>query len=878
MKKFFKITGIVLLVLIIILAVAPFLFQDQIEKTIKNTINDNLNAKVEWSDLSLSLLTNFPNAKVGLENLSVINNQPFKGDTLFYAKDFELKMGLLQLFSPDKLAIDQISVNEAIVNIKINAEGAANYDIEKPSENKSVENDTIKAESKFSLELKSYDISNSKIVYQDADAMLLTLDDFNHTGNGDFSKNIFILKTHTDSQVSLVYDDTAYLNQNTILLDADVEMDLDNMRFTFKDNNAMVNQLPLLFDGYVQVNENNQDININFTTPNSDFKNLLALVPEVYSGNLQGMQTSGEFELEGRLYGVIDDIHIPKIDITLKSQNAEFKYKDLPKSVDNINIDMKVINETGIVEDTAIDINTIDFRIDKDRFTGTAHFKDLTENMKVDIAARGTINLSNIGQAYPIDADLDLNGILNADFATSFDMNSIDKEQYQNVKSQGQLKLSNFKYASSELANPFEIKTANVDFLKGEAKLSNFDMKTGGTDIQASGQLNNLMGYLFSDQDLKGRFQANSNRFAVNDFMTKVSEEDKKSTETSKTETKSNTAEEAIKIPKGLDIALDFNAKEVVYDNYKLKNAKGELTIKDQKASLNKIQADLFGGQVLVDGNVSTKETTPTFGMNLKLQNIDIAESIAEIEMLKGFTPILKSLVGKLTTEFDFTGDMTQALSPILTSLTGNGLANIIQAKVEPSKMPLTNQLNTQLKVIDFDNLKLKDVITTFKFQNGAVNVDPITVKIEDLVFNIQGNHTLNNLMDYKIDLKLPAKYFGDQVGGQLAKLTKTDLSKMMVDLPIGISGNLTQPKININMEKAVTDLSKQIVEQQKDDLLDQAGDEIGNLIGGLTKDKDNKTSDSTSTTKNEKIEDAVKNVLGGLLGGKKKDKKKDNN
>jgi len=871
MKKFLKITGIVLLILIIILAVAPFLFQDQIEKSIKTAVNDNLNAKVEWSDLNLSLLTNFPNAKVDLEKLSVINNQPFEGDTLFYAKDFELKMGLFQLFSPNELAIDQISINEAFVNIKINTDGIANYNIEKPNENKSIGNDTIKAESKFSLELKSYDILNSKIVYQDADAMLLTLDDFNHTGKGDFSKNIFVLKTHTDSQVSFVFDDTTYLNQNSILLEADVEMDLDNMRFTFKDNNAMVNQLPLLFDGYVQVNENDQDININFTTPNSDFKNLLALVPEAYSGNLRGMQTNGEFELEGRLYGVIDAIHIPKIDITLKSQNAEFQYKDLPKSVDNINIDMKVINETGIVEDTAIDINTIDFSIDKDRFSGSAHFKDLTENMKADIVARGTINLSNIGQAYPIDSDLDLNGILNADFETHFDMNSIEKEQYQNVKSQGLLRLSNFKYASSDLANPFEIKTANVDFYKGDAKLSNFNMKTGETDIQASGELNNLMGYLFSDQDLKGRFQANSNRFTLNDFMTEVSEEDKKSTETSKTDTESNSTEEAIKIPKGLDIALDFNAKEVVYENYKLKNTKGELTIKDQKASLNKIQADLFGGQVLVDGNVSTKQITPTFGMNLKLQNINIAESIAEIEMLKGFTPILKSLVGTLTTEFDFDGDMTQALSPILTTLNGNGLANIIQAQVEPSKMPLTNSLNSQLKVIDFNDLKLKDVITTFKFQNGAVNVDPITIKIEDLEFNIQGNHTLNNVMDYKIDLKLPAKYLGDEVGGQLAKLTKTDMSKMMVDLPIGISGDLTQPKININMEKAVTDLSKQIIEQQKDDLIDQAGNEISNLIGG--NNKNDKTSDSTST-RNDKVEETVKNVLGGLLGGKKKNEK----
>lgn len=875
MKKVLKITGIIILVLILILAIAPFLFQDQIEQSIKKNINTNVNAQVEWSALNLSLLSNFPNAKVGLENISVINNKPFKGDTLFYAQNFELKLGLFEIFDTSNLKIDAISINKALVNVKTNKAGVANYDIQKASDAKTIEttNDSSTEEA-FSLELSAYDISDSKIIYQDADAMLLTLEHFNHSGQGDFSKNTFVLSTHTDSKVSFVYDSTAYLSQNNIVLDADVDMDLDKMRFKFKDNEALINQLPLKFDGFVQVNDNNQELDINFTTPNSDFKNLLALVPQEYAGNLDGISTQGEFNLDGRLYGVIDDKHIPKINVVLNSQNAEFQYKDLPKKVDHINLDFKLLNESGLAEDTSLDINTLSFRIDKDQFSGSAHFKEFTENTKADIVAKGVINLSNLSQAYPIDAKLDLNGVLNADFETHFDMNSIENEQYQNIRSKGQLKLNGFKYASEELANPFEIQTALVKFNRGDADLSQFSMTTGQTDIQASGSLNNLIGYLFSDEDLKGQFKANSNRFRINDFMTASVEEENESSESqNKTPNESNkTEEEAIKIPSQLDLSLDFKAKEVIYDNYNLKNAKGQLTIIDQKASLNKIQADLFGGQVFVDGNVNTKNKTPTFGMKLQLQNIDIASSMQDVEMLKGFTPILKSLVGKLTTEFDFSGDMTQGLSPILSTLDGNGLANIIQARVEPSQMPLTNSLNSQLNVIDFSNLKLQDVVTTFKFENGAVNVNPVKFKIDDINVNLQGSHSLNNVMDYTANLKLPAKYFGDEIGGQLAKLSNTDMKNMKVDLPIGISGNLKQPKINIDMKSAVSNLTNQIIEQQKDDLIGKAGEELSNLLGGNSK---NDKADSTST-KDDKVEETVKNVLGGLLGGKKK-KKKDN-
>jgi len=876
MKKALKITGIILLILILILAIVPFLFQDQIEQSIKKSINKNVNAQVEWSALNLSLLTNFPNAKVGLENISVINNKPFEGDTLFYADNFELRMGLFEIFDTNNLKIDGISIDKAVVNVKTNSDGIANYDIQKSSESNQAESSNqTNSEEAFSLELSAYEISDSKIIYQDADAMKLTLEHFNHTGKGDFSKNTFVLSTHTDSKVSFVFDSTAYLSQNNIVLDADVDMDLDNMRFTFKDNNALVNKLPLKFDGFVQINDNNQELDINFTTPNSDFKNLLALVPEEYAGNLDGMSTQGEFNLDGHLYGKIDDKHIPKINIALNSQNAEFQYKDLPKKVDDINLDLKLLNETGLVEDTSIDINTIDFRIDQDKFSGSAHFKELTENMKADIAAKGVINLSNLSQAYPVDAKLDLNGVLNADFETHFDMNSIENEQYQNVKSKGQLKLNRFRYASDELANPFEIKSASVQFKGGDAELSEFSMTTGQTDVQAQGQLKNLIGYLFSDEDLKGQFKANSNSFNVNDFMTASTEEETKSSKTQNKTPNENTQteEEAIKIPGQLDISLNFVAKEVVYDNYNLKNAKGQMSIKDQKASLNKIQADLFGGQVFVDGNVSTKTDTPTFGMNLKLQNIDIASSMQDIEMLKGFTPILKSLVGKISTEFDFTGDMTQGLSPIITTLNGNGLANIIQAKVEPSKMPLTNTLNSKLNVVDLNNLKLQDVITTFKFQNGAVNVNPVKFKVDDIDVSLQGTHSLNNVMDYTANLNLPAKYFGDEIGSQLAQLTNTEMNNMRVELPVKISGKLKQPNFNIDMQSAVSNLTNQIIQNQKDELVDKAGEELTNLLGGNSNDK---AQDSTAQG-TDKVEETVKNVLGGLLGGKKKKKDKDN-
>ncbi len=869
MKKFLKVSGVIIIVLILLLALIPYVFQDQIEQGLKDNINKNLKANVEWKSLSLSLLADFPNAEVGLENVFVTNKAPFEGDTLFYAQNFELHMGLFQLFDPKNLIVDDVNIVNANLNILINENGEANYDIQKESKNKTESADQS-SESNFSLQLQSYNISNTNILYKDSDNIELRLEGFNHQGKGDFSKNIFTLETKTNSKVSFVYDKTNYLRNNTIDLQADIKIDLDQMKFTFEDNIGKVNQLPLNFEGYLQIFDNRQELDIKFQTPDSDFKNLIALIPETYAGNLDGIDTKGEFSLDGRLYGKIDDKYIPKIDIELMSKNAQFQYVDLPNKMEDINLDMKVMNSTGLIEDTAIDINKLNFRIGKDQFTSDIHLKDLTQNIKTDITAKGVINLSKLSQTYPLDANLNLNGILNMDLETHFDMNSIENEQYQNINSKGKLLLTDFVYNSEELTHPFEIKTADLTFTKASAKLNDFQMKTGKTDLKANGQLDNLIGYLFADADLSGNFQAMSNTFVVNDFMTSSGDEIEDKTDSGNENPTETENEEAINIPSRLDLSLNFTANEVVYDNFNLKNAVGKLNIKDQRVNLNKIQADLFGGEVIVDGDLSTKEAIPNFGLNLRLNKLDIGTSLEQIEMFQSFTPVLKSLIGVFSTEFNFSGDMTNSLSPILSSLDGSALARIIQAKVEPSKMPLVNSLNSQLGLIDLNDLNLNDVSTSFSFENGNVNVKPIQFKVEDIEVVLQGQHSLNNLMDYTAKLKLPAKYLGNDVKSRIAKLTNSDMNTMMIDIPIQIKGELKKPKIEIDTESAITELTNQIIKEQKDNLIEQAGDKISDLIGG---DKNGKSKDSTGT-KNDDVKETVKNVLGGLLKGKKNKEK----
>lgn len=874
MKKFLKIVAIVLGTILLILLITPLLFEKQLKDLVRTTINDNVNARVAFADLDLSLLRNFPNATLSLDELSILNNAPFEGDTLVFSEEVVLRMSVMELFrdSGKPMKIDALTLNNTLLNIKVDSLGNNNYDI-------AIE-DTATTKTSggggFQFDMQHYEINNSRVNYLDEGANIrLVVEELNHEGNGDLSAETSTLSTFSSALVSLMVDDVKYLNRNKVQLEADFMMDLTNMKYTFLENEALINQLPLTFDGYVQVNEDNNEVDISFKTPTSSFKNFLAVIPEEYSRNIEDVETSGDFVVNGFIRGIVDETYIPKMEVNINSNNASFQYPDLPKKVEDITISARVMNESGLADDTYVDIDTLNLRIDQDAFRATGKLRNLTGNMLVNMAVKGSINLANLEQAYPLELEQDLNGMVTADMTTSFDMESIEKEQYQNVQSNGVATIRNFSYTSPEIPNEIKLSTATMKFNAGNAALENFLATTGNTDLAVNGTIRNFMGYLFTDQKLKGNFTARSKSFSVNDFMVKEIPSEEK--ESAGTQTAA-TAKEAIKIPSFLDVELDFVADQVLYDNLVLKNAKGKLAINNETASLENVTANIFNGNINLNGNVSTGQAVPNFEMKLDLNSIDIAQAFRDMELLRNLAPIAQALQGNLTTNIDLRGNLNNDLTPKLQTLAGNALAEILGARVNPEQTPLLARLDQNLNFIDLNNLNLKDLKTRLDFNNGQVEVQPFDFNIKGIKANASGSHGFDMNMNYRVAMDIPAKFLGNELGATLSRLSSSAQDTMTVALPIDITGTFNNPNINLNMQQAVNNLTQKIISSQQDKLQEKGKDILTDIITGKTDRKDTATTGQTQRTdtiktQEETVKEAARDILGGILGGKKKKK-----
>jgi uncharacterized protein involved in outer membrane biogenesis len=166
---------------------------------------------------------------VSVHSLKIINHKPFVGDTLAMIKLISFDISIKELFKStgeEPIVVSSIAIDEALINITSDKLGNANYDISKKTEDSTAEKDTINSSFKFNID--KYSLNNIAISYRDeVSKTVVNISELNHSGKGTFSSEVSELNTTTAALVSLSIDSFKYLNNNSVKLEAILDLDLN---------------------------------------------------------------------------------------------------------------------------------------------------------------------------------------------------------------------------------------------------------------------------------------------------------------------------------------------------------------------------------------------------------------------------------------------------------------------------------------------------------------------------------------------------------------------------------------------------------------------------------------------------------------------------
>ena len=242
------------------------------------------------------------------------------------------------------------------------------------------------------------------------------------------------------------------------------------------------------------------------------------------------------------------------------------------------------------------------------------------------------------------------------------------------------------------------------------------------------------------------------------------------------------------------------------------------------------------------------------------------------MELFQNLAPIAKVLQGKLNSTITLKGTLNNEFSTNLNSISGNAFTELITSRIEPKNAVLFDQLKGALSFVDFDKLDLNDLKTKLVFENGTVTVNPFNLKYKDINITVDGSHSFDKTMSYKAVFDVPAKYLGSDINNLISKIDDKAVNELKIPITATIGGSFSSPKVTTDLSSGITNLTRQLVEIQKNKLINKGKDQIKDLLGGVLEKKTNPSDTSKTKTK-----DPVKQVLGDIMGNNQNDTLKTN-
>ena len=805
MKRFLKITATVVAVVLVVAIVTPLLLRGKIGDIVKREANAMLAARLDFEKLDISLLRNFPNASLNLKGLTLVGTDRFEGDTIVAARRITVVVNLMSLVGDEGFEVRKIILASPALHAHKLADGAVSWDVMKPSEPADTTAAEESAPSSFRLSVRDFRLTDAVIRYEDdSTGMELRTAPLSLRLSGDMSAE----STQLDLDllaggVDFTQGGVPLLHDAELALDAEIDADLAEGRFTFSRNTLRLNAIEMRLDGWVQQVGDALAMDVSAGCSEVRFKDLLSLIPAFYKHEFRSLAASGELSMELWARGQMHGAQLPAFELKTEVHNGSFQYSSLPKAVTDINIAAKVSNAGGELDKTEVEISEFGLKMAGNSLSATGYATNLMSDPTFRATLSGRVDLGAIREVYPLEKGIDLAGRIAASMKLSGRMSDVESGRYERISASGSLVVEQLGLHVQQLPEVF-IRRAAATISPQAMTLGEFGVTVGGSDLSATGQLTGYLGYLMRGEQLAGRLYVKSDLLDLNEIRAAVpADAEAESADAEKPAEEAAAAPaQAIVVPKNLNLSLNAELKKVLFEKMVITDIAGEMSVAGGTLSLDRLGLQLFGGKASASGRYSTAADPahPTLSLAASIAKASFPRTFEEIEAVRQLAPIFEKASGDYSLSIDMRTTLDAAMSPDLMSLAAQG--EISSENVSVEGVEVFDKLADLLKNDKLRRIEARDLKIRFSIKDGRVTTEPFDLKMGDVNVNMSGTTGLDRTIDYTAKVTLPAG-----VGGVLGAVN------------VGIGGTFTSPKITLGVQETVEQVVSNVVSEQIDNL-----------------------------------------------------------
>lgn len=623
MKTFLKIVAAVLAFFIVIAIGLNIYFTDErLKNTVMPYVDEAVGRTVNVEKMSLTIFSTFPQPGISIQNMSIPGET--NEDTLLALDEIVVSVELFSLLG-DQLNISEISLQNPRFTYVVNADSTTNIDFLMTGE----EAESDATSEVFAVNIPHFNITGGNFSYRDATTQTnLQIDDLNADISLSYGN---LIKSSVNLQLGGLSADvsgTRYLNKLPMSLSQESTIDLENETLSIDKGTFSIRGLALNLTGSLSEWSSKLTGDLSFKSSSDNFGELLGLVPDEYAEYTQGLQTSGSLSINGTLKGAFlgeEGEELPAFDIGINVDDGYIQYPDLPKPIENINIDAKA-------NQSLVTINNMELQAAANTFSlkGAVQNPLDEQNRSIDLNTRLSFDLATIKDFYPIDEDtLSMRGKLTADATLKGKADQIERS----VQS-GNISLIDGYISHKSLGKPIENFTLKSSLNGPVMSITDASFISGENNLDISGTVNN---YLSANRTVDIKLSGKAALDQIKDYY----ELEPTITELTGQADLNLRVQGAPADPVNMKFNGQLTARNINMDGdmvQPVKNLNGELMLSPRSVDLKSLTFDIGSSDIALSGSLSdymeylNKEkdrmTTPHLKGSYKSKQLNLDELI----------------------------------------------------------------------------------------------------------------------------------------------------------------------------------------------------------------------------------------------------------
>ena len=502
-KKFWKrlIFALVLLPLLIMSILITILFvkQDAIVQKLLATLNADFKGAIEIRDSHISPFTNFPYISIDLDDLKLYENKSKKAKPIIDVKDLYLGFDLFTLIT-GKMDIKLIKLSNGKINIVQDKNGEFNL-LQAFASDKTVES----TEEEFHLDLKSIQLDNIDITKVNLEN-LITIELFINKAKSKFKTSTDRISVFLDSKfvVNVIKgNDTTFFKHKHVVFKTELDINKIQNKLVIKPSKFDLEKAQFDFEGGIDF-KNESDLNLIIKGSKPNFDIFMALAPEELTPVLNKYDNKGKIFFSATLKGKVANGKMPKVDVDFKCENAFLHNTESNKKLDQLNFKAHfTTGNLGKLESMEFSLTDFTSRPESGIFSGHLIVKNFAEP-EIDTKIVSDFDLDFLSKFLNVKGVQDLKGKvkLTMNFKDIIDLNHPEKAiEKLNESYFTELNVTNLSFKSNYFHLPIDKININATLEGHEAKIKQFDVKVGKSDLSIFGSISDLPAIIHHTKD-----------------------------------------------------------------------------------------------------------------------------------------------------------------------------------------------------------------------------------------------------------------------------------------------------------------------------------------------------------------------------------------